>query len=64
MFERKLFFTEIRGVVVMNQHTGTKYRLQKKALGMHLNKFQAALCVAVSAAVSIGLIVWGVEAFI
>jgi hypothetical protein len=48
----------------MNQHTGTKFRLQKKALGMHLNKVQAALCVAVSAAVSIGLIVWGVEAFI
>lgn len=48
----------------MNQHTGTKFRLQKKSLGMHLNKLQAALCVAASAALSIGLIAWGVEAFI
>ena len=48
----------------MNQHTGTKFRLQKKSLGMHLSKFQAALCVALSAAFSIGLIIWGVEAFI
>lgn len=48
----------------MNQHTGTKFRLQKKSLGMHLNKFQAVLCVAASAAFSIGLIIWGVEAFI
>lgn len=48
----------------MNEHTGTKFRLQKKSLGIHLNKFQAALCVAASAALSIGLIVWGVEAFI
>ena len=30
----------------MGQHTGTKFRLQKKSLRMHLNKFQAALCVA------------------
>jgi hypothetical protein len=64
MFKRKLFSTEIKGVVGMNQHTGTKFRLQKKSLGMHLNKFQAVLCVAVSAALSIGLIIWGVEAFI
>jgi len=48
----------------MHQHTGTKFRLQKKSLGMHLNKFQAVLCVAISAALSLGLIVWGVKAFI
>ena len=48
----------------MRQHTGTKFRLQKKSLRMHLNKFQAALCVAASAALSLGLIVWGAEAFI
>lgn len=48
----------------MNQRTGTKFRLQKKSLGMHLSKFQAALCVAASVAISIGLLICGVEAFI
>ena len=47
-----------------NDHTGTKYRLQKKSLGVHLNKLQATLFLAASAAISVGLIVWGVEAFI
>jgi hypothetical protein len=52
--------------VIMNSHdhTGTKFRLQKKALGLNLNKLQAALCLAASVAISVGLIVWGVEAFI
>ena len=48
----------------MRDHTGTKFRLQKKSLGMHLNKLQATLCVAASAALSVGLIAWGMEAFI
>lgn len=48
----------------MRDHTGTKFRLQKKSLGMHLSKLQATLCVATSAALSIGLVLWGVEAFI
>ncbi len=47
-----------------SDHTGTKFRLQKKSLGLHLNKFQATLCLAASVAISVGLIVWGVEAFI
>jgi hypothetical protein len=45
-------------------HTGTKFRLQRKSLGMHLNKLQATLCLAASVAISVGLIFWGVEAFI
>jgi len=45
-------------------HNGTKFRLQKKSLKMNLNKFQAALCLAASVAISVGLIAWGVEAFI
>lgn len=47
-----------------NGHTGTKFRLQKKSLGLHINKLQATLCLAVSAVISVGLIVWGAEAFI
>ncbi|MET0962104.1 MAG: hypothetical protein ABWY05_04695 [Noviherbaspirillum sp.] len=47
-----------------SEHTGTKFRLQQKSLGLHINKFQAALFVVASVAVSMGLIVWGVEAFI
>jgi hypothetical protein len=47
-----------------NNHTGTKFRLQKKGLGLNLNKLQATLCVAASVAISVGLLVWGVEAFI
>jgi hypothetical protein len=47
-----------------SEHTGTKFRLQKKALGLHLNKLQATLCLAASVAISVGLIAWGVEAFI
>jgi hypothetical protein len=47
-----------------SEHTGTKFRLQKKGLGLHLNKLQATLCLAASVAISVGLIVWGVEAFI
>jgi hypothetical protein len=45
-------------------HTGTKSRLQRKSLGIHLNKVQATLCLAASVAISVGLILWGVEAFI
>lgn len=45
-------------------HTGTKFRLQKKNLAWNLNKLQAALCLAASVAISVGLIAWGVEAFI
>jgi hypothetical protein len=45
-------------------HTGTKFRLQRKSLGLHLNKVQATLCLAASVAISVGLICWGVEAFI
>lgn len=47
-----------------NEHTGSKFRMQKKSLGLHLNKVQATLCLAASVAISVGLIVWGVEAFI
>lgn len=47
-----------------NEHTGTKFRLQKKSLGLHLNKLQATLCLAASVAISVGLIIWGAEAFI
>ena len=47
-----------------NEHTGSKFRMQKKSLGLHLNKVQATLCLAASVAVSVGLIIWGVEAFI
>jgi hypothetical protein len=47
-----------------NDHTGTKFRLQKKSLGLHMSKLQATLCLAASVAISVGLIVWGVEAFI
>ena len=47
-----------------NDHLGTKFRLQKKSLGVHLNKLQASLCLAASAAISVGLIMWGAEAFI
>lgn len=45
-------------------HNGTKFRLQKKALGFYLNKLEATLCLAATVAISIGLIAWGVEAFI
>jgi len=45
-------------------HNGTKFRLQRKSLGIHLNKVQAALCLAASVAISVGLIAWGLEAFI
>ncbi|WP_283442118.1 hypothetical protein [Noviherbaspirillum suwonense] len=48
----------------MHEHSGTKFRLQKKSLGLHLNKLQASLCLAASVAISVGLIVWGAEAFI
>lgn len=47
-----------------NEHTGSKFRMQKKSLGLHLNKVQATFCLAASVAISVGLIVWGVEAFI
>jgi hypothetical protein len=47
-----------------NDHTGTKFRLQKKSLGLHMNKLQATLCLAASVAISVGLIVWGTKAFI
>jgi hypothetical protein len=47
-----------------HDHTGTKFRLQKKSLGLHMNKLQASICLAVSVAISVGLLVWGVEAFI
>lgn len=47
-----------------NEHTGTKFRLQKKSLGVHINKVQATLFLAASVAISVGLIVWGAEAFI
>jgi hypothetical protein len=47
-----------------NDHPRTKFRLQKKSLGLHLNKLQATLFLAASFAISVGLIVWGAEAFI
>ena len=53
-----------RFIMNTNEHTGTKFRLQKKSLGVHINKLQATLFLAASVAISIGLIVWGVEAFI
>lgn len=45
-------------------HTGTKFRLQKKSLGVHLNKLQASLCLAASVLISVGLIMVGAKAFI
>ena len=47
-----------------SEHTGTKFRLQQKSLGLHVSKFQAALFLMASVAISVGLIVSGVEAFI
>lgn len=47
-----------------SDHTGTKFRLQQKSLGLHINKLQAALVLVASVAISVGLIVWGAEAFI
>jgi len=40
-----------------------KLRAERKSMGFNINKFQAFACVAVSIAVSIGLILWGVKTF-
>lgn len=39
-----------------HRHTGTKFRLQQKTLGLHLNKLQALSFVLASAVLSIGAV--------
>jgi hypothetical protein len=45
-------------------HTTSKYYAGKKLTKFNINKLQAVLCIAMSAAVSISLILLGVKTFV
>lgn len=47
-----------------HRHPGTKFRLQQKNLGFHLNKLQAVSFVVASAVLSIGAVFLTSKSFI
>lgn len=64
MTEGNYLKTFNENIMHRTSHTSSRFRAEQKAMGFNVSKLQAVACLAVSVGVSIGMIVWGVKAFV
>lgn len=68
MSHSKFFLRNFLGIQIMHSnqrsHNGSKFRLQQKTLGIHLNKVQSLLFVVSSAVLSLGVVFLTSKTFI